>query len=143
MPLKCLETAYPSAVSKSCDYFSRKLKELYQQKGSFYKQTSIPSNASYKVAHRLAKCSLRPKESHTIAEELILPVAVDMVNIMVGESARFSALARLKSKYHSKINMEKDISSLIHDLKKCAAINRARPSTNNCNAVFLSQVIFI
>jgi len=37
-----------SAVSESRDYFSRKLKELYQQrveKGTFYKQASIPSNA--------------------------------------------------------------------------------------------------
>jgi hypothetical protein len=30
-----LETIHPSIVSKSCDYFSRKLKELNQQKGSF------------------------------------------------------------------------------------------------------------
>jgi len=34
-PIKNLETAHPSAVSKSGDYFSRKLKELYQQKGTF------------------------------------------------------------------------------------------------------------
>jgi hypothetical protein len=37
---------------------------------------------SYKVAHRIAKC----KRPHTIAEELILPAAVDMVNIVIGES---------------------------------------------------------
>jgi hypothetical protein len=30
-----LETTHPSVVSKSRDYFSRKLKELNQQKGSF------------------------------------------------------------------------------------------------------------
>jgi len=78
MPLTILETAYQSAVSKSCDYFSRKLKELHQQKGTFYKQASIPSNASYKVAHRIPKCSLRTKEPHTITEELSIPVAVDI-----------------------------------------------------------------
>jgi hypothetical protein len=39
--------------------------------------------ASYKAAHRIAKC----KKPHTIAEELILPAVVDMMNIMVGESA--------------------------------------------------------
>jgi hypothetical protein len=81
-----LETTRPSVVSKSRDFFSRKLKELNQQKGSFYKQASIPSNAllaSYKVAHRITKC----KKPHTITEELILPAAVDIVNIMLGESA--------------------------------------------------------
>jgi hypothetical protein len=35
------------------------------------------------VAHGIAKC----KQLHTIAEELTLPAAVDMVNIMIGESA--------------------------------------------------------
>jgi hypothetical protein len=40
-----LETTHPSEVSKSRDYFNRKLKELNQQKSSFYKQASIPSNA--------------------------------------------------------------------------------------------------
>jgi hypothetical protein len=81
-----LETTHPSVVSKSRDYFSRKLKELNQQKGSFYKKASIPSNAllaSYKVAHRIAKC----KKPHTVAEELKLPAAVDMANTMVGGSA--------------------------------------------------------
>jgi hypothetical protein len=75
-----LESTHPSVVSKSRGYFSRRLKGLNQQKGSFYKHVSIPSNAliaSYKVAHRIAKC----KKPHTIAEELILPAAVDMVNI--------------------------------------------------------------
>jgi hypothetical protein len=53
-----LETTHPTVVSKPRDYFSRKLKELNQQKGSFYKQASIPTNAlleSYKVAQRIAQ----------------------------------------------------------------------------------------
>jgi hypothetical protein len=52
-----LETTHPSIVSKYRDYFRKKLKELNQQKGSFYKQASIPGNAflaSCKVAHRIA-----------------------------------------------------------------------------------------
>jgi hypothetical protein len=36
----------------------------------------------YKVAHRIAKC----KKPHTIAEHILL-AAVDMVNIVIGESA--------------------------------------------------------
>jgi hypothetical protein len=38
--------------------------------------------ASYNVAHIFAKC----KKPHTLAEELILAAAVDMVNIMIGGS---------------------------------------------------------
>jgi hypothetical protein len=52
----------------------------------FQKRASIPAEAllaSHKVAYHVAKC----KKTHTIAEELILPSAVDMVSIMVGESA--------------------------------------------------------
>ena len=38
--------------------------------------------ASIKVAYRIAKC----KKPHTIAEELVLPVALDLVSTMIGES---------------------------------------------------------
>jgi hypothetical protein len=102
-----IKTTHPSAVSKSSDYFSRKLKELNQQKCSFYKQASIPSNvllASYKVVHTIEKC----KKSHTIAKELILPVAIDMVNIMINESA-----GKLLSKVHLSNNI---ISRRIHHI---------------------------
>jgi zinc finger BED domain-containing protein 5/7/8/9 len=81
-----LETNHKYAVGKSRDYFDRKRKELKQEKSTFFKNASIPNNAliaSYKVAFRIAKC----KKPHTIAEELILPAALDMVNIMIGESA--------------------------------------------------------
>jgi hypothetical protein len=69
-----LEATHPSVV-----------KVVNQQKGSFYKQASMPSNAllaSYKVAHK---------------KEFVLPAAVDMVNIMIYEcwEATFkSAFAR-------------------------------------------------
>ena len=39
--------------------------------------------ASFKVAYRLAKC----KKPHTIAEELVLSAALDLVSTMIGESA--------------------------------------------------------
>ncbi|XP_060846219.1 zinc finger BED domain-containing protein 5-like [Rhopalosiphum padi] len=81
-----LEANHKYTIGKPRDYFIRKLKELKQEKSTFFKNASIPTNAliaSYKVSYRIAKC----KKPHTIAEELILPAAIDMVNIMVGESA--------------------------------------------------------
>jgi len=47
-----------------------------------------------------------------------------MVNIMIGVSASFSALARLKSKYYSKINVEKEISRF----EKMCGDQQAHPS---------------
>lgn len=72
-------------VSKSRDCFTRRLKELKEQKSTFVKQASVLHSAllaSYKVAYRVSKC----KNPHRITEELILLAAVDVVNIMVGES---------------------------------------------------------
>ncbi|KAE9543681.1 hypothetical protein AGLY_002077 [Aphis glycines] len=81
-----LEANHKDMIDKSRDYFIRKLKEQKQKKCMFIKNASIPTNAliaSYKVSYRIAKC----KKPHTIAEQLILPVAIDMVNIMVCEYA--------------------------------------------------------
>src|SRR6218665_183985 len=69
--------------------------------------------ASYKVAHRIAKC----KEPHTISE-LIPSIAVDMGNLMIGESAELSAHALMKSKYRLKINVEKKTFILIQRIEK-------------------------
>lgn len=81
-----LESNHGSLVNKPREYFSRKLKEMTEQKTTFTKQATIPTKAllsSYKVAYRVAKS----KKPHTIAEDLILPSAMDMVSIMIGESA--------------------------------------------------------
>lgn len=59
---------------------------MLEQKTTFAKHAKIPSKAllaSYKVAYQVAKC----KKPHTIAEQLILPAAMDMVAIMLGEAA--------------------------------------------------------
>jgi len=42
-----------------------------------------------------------------MAEELILPAAVDILNLMIGETDGFSALALTEFKYRSKINFQK------------------------------------
>ena len=49
--------------------------------------------ASFKVAYRIAKC----KKPHTIAEELVLPAALDLVSTMIGESVAQKVKAVLLS----------------------------------------------
>ncbi|XP_068129400.1 zinc finger BED domain-containing protein 5-like [Hyperolius riggenbachi] len=80
-----LETNHPNVANKSPDFFARRLSDIQEQKKTFLKQASIPKNAllaSYKVAYLVAKC----KKPHTIAEDLILPAAMEMVTLMAGES---------------------------------------------------------
>lgn len=81
-----LETVHPNMVGKPREFFQRKQTEAVKQKASFSKHSKANSDAllaSYKVAYRIAKC----KKPHTIAEELILPAALDMAKIMIGEEA--------------------------------------------------------
>ena len=80
--------------------------------------------ASYEIAHRIAKCN----EPHTNTEELSLSAAVDMVNLMIGESAGFSTLALMKSKFRSKIHVGKEISSFIPLFEKMCGDQQAHPS---------------
>ena len=83
-----LSTSHATLVNKPKEFFVRKLSELQGQKAALdtFSRNQTPQNAllsSYKVAYRVAKC----KKPHTIAEELILPSAIDMVTCMLGEKA--------------------------------------------------------
>ncbi|CAK1599034.1 unnamed protein product [Parnassius mnemosyne] len=80
-----LETTHSNLQGKPRDFFVRKLRELKHQSTALLSKVSVPTKAllaSYKVAHRVAKC----KKPHTIAEELILPAAVDMKLIDLNKS---------------------------------------------------------
>src|SRR6218665_3001543 len=123
-PLTFLETAHPS---KSRNYFSRKLKSYINKIATFYKQVSMLSNAlpiSYKVTHtsRITKCK-EPIQSEKNSFYLLLEM-----NRMIGESAVFSTLAIMKSKYSSKINVEEEMSSLIPRFEKMCGDQHAHPS---------------
>ena len=81
-----LEKQHQEYASKDSDFFKRKLKGFSQQKQVFETTTTVATKAllaSYKVAHRIAQC----KKPHTIAETLLLPAAIDMVEIMCGEAS--------------------------------------------------------
>ncbi|XP_072400651.1 protein FAM200B-like [Diabrotica undecimpunctata] len=81
-----LESTHSHLQGKPRDFFVRKLRELKYQTTALVSRASIPTKAllaSYMVANSVKKC----KKIYTIAEELILPAAVDMVTVMIGESA--------------------------------------------------------
>ena len=81
-----LSSAHPSLVEKPKQYFLRKLENFTNQKASISSFSHPGQNvvmASYKVAYREARC----KKPHTIAEELILPAATDLVSITIGDNA--------------------------------------------------------
>ena len=86
--IRHLETKHPSLKTKPVDFFERKMSVLDCQK-SVVSQLSggnVSKNsllASYQVALRVAKKG----KPHTIAEDLILPAAQDMVSTMVGPEA--------------------------------------------------------
>ena len=87
----------------------------------------MPSNAlsiSYKVTHtsRITKCK-EPIQSEKNSFYLLLEM-----NRMIGESAVFSTLALMKSKYSSKINVEEEMSSLIPRFEKMCGDQQAHPS---------------
>ena len=70
---------------KSREFFARKLTGMNKQSVELSNFLDTPVKAqfaSFKVASRIAKC----KKPHTIAEELVLPAALDLVSTTIGES---------------------------------------------------------
>uniref|UniRef100_A0A671MB63 Uncharacterized protein n=1 Tax=Sinocyclocheilus anshuiensis TaxID=1608454 RepID=A0A671MB63_9TELE len=91
-----LTTIHPEHANKSKAFFQRKKEEYIKQKVRLTNITTIPEKAqqaSYLAALRIAKC----KKPHTIGEELILPAAVDMCRVMVGEEATNKIISILLS----------------------------------------------
>ena len=73
-----LETKHPTLVGKPTEFFKRKESGLQIQKKTIVSLTGSSKSvlkASYLVAKRVAQT----KTPFTIAEELVLPAAVDMV----------------------------------------------------------------
>jgi len=79
-------TNHNNLPGKPREFFARKLSEMNKQSVLFSKSLHTPAKAqlaSFTVAYRNAKC----KKTHTIAEELVLPSARDLVSTMTEESA--------------------------------------------------------
>jgi hypothetical protein len=72
------ETKHSEMENKPEEYFRRKLDEIRIQQKSFVNTITVSSKgllASYQVSHRIPQ----NKKPHTIAESVILPAAMGMV----------------------------------------------------------------
>lgn len=108
-----LETTHPNDVKKPLDFFKRKLEEYRGQQSRFIKTASVTSNAqlaSYKVAYRIGQS----KKPHTIAEELILPCAIDMVSTIIDDATA----QKLRAIPLSDNTVARRISDISEDMKE-------------------------
>lgn len=83
-----LQTVHPGNISDSIDDFRTK-KARFEKSGTLPKLGFTPTQkpcleASYKVAYRIAQ----QKKPHTIAETLIKPCALDIVELVCGKDHR-------------------------------------------------------
>jgi len=109
-----IETMHPNYVQKPLEFFKRKLDQYSGQQTRFVKATTTATAkaqlASYKIAYRVAQC----KKSHTIAEELILPAAIDMVSVMLDEAS----VVKLKTIPVSNDTMSRRIHDIANDIEE-------------------------
>ncbi|GFV86359.1 protein FAM200B [Trichonephila clavipes] len=79
------ETLHGEYINKPREFFESKLKSYGKQK-TFFKKTLLVNEkalfTSYKVSYKIARC----KKPHTIAEELIFPAAIEIVETMFGDN---------------------------------------------------------
>ena len=81
-----LASSHQQFASKPRSFFAGKLNDMKSQVSTISKFTQFPSKAllaSHQVRHRIAN----RKKPHSIAEEIILPAAIDLASTMIGEGA--------------------------------------------------------
>ena len=102
--------------------------------------------ASFKIAYRIAKC----KKLHTIAEELVLPVALDLVSTIIGKSG----VQKLKAVPLSNNTISRRIDKISDDINHhlvakmrgnefSLQLDEATTSTSNKDAYLICYVRFI
>lgn len=107
-----LNTKHPNEKDKPLEFFERKLKVLQHQKSAVLQMSNINEKAllaSYRVAFRVAKAG----KPHTIAENLILPAALDIAQIMFGKQE----VEKLKSIPLSDNTIQRRISDMATDVR--------------------------
>lgn len=107
-----LNTKHPNEKNKPVEFFERKLKALEHQKTAIGQMSNLNEKAllaSYRVAFRVAKAG----KSHSIAENLILPAALDIAEIMFGKQE----VEKLKSIPLSDNTIQRRISNMASDVR--------------------------
>ncbi|XP_054723267.1 zinc finger BED domain-containing protein 5-like [Uloborus diversus] len=107
-----LNTKHPNEKNKPVEFFERKLKALEHQKTAIGQMSNLNEKAllaSYRVAFRVAKAG----KPHTIAENLILPAALDIAEIMFGKQE----IEKLKSIPLSDNTIQRRISNMATDVR--------------------------
>ena len=103
----------------------------------------MPANAQlalYKVAYRVAHC----KKPHTIAEELILPCAMDMVSTMLDDKAasKLRAIPLSDNTNARRIyDMSKQLNDKVRDIRFALQMDEAIDSNKDC--LLITYVRFI
>ncbi|KAM3838159.1 zinc finger BED domain-containing protein 5-like [Diretmus argenteus] len=142
-----LETLHPAHSNKPVEFFQRKLSEYRAQKNCFVKVTSVNSKAqlaSYKVAYKIAQC----KKPHTIAEELILPAALDMVSTMLDETsaAKLKTIPLSNDTIARRIcdisdDLEEQLTAKLTDTRFALQVDEATDSNKDC--LLIAYVRFV
>ena len=146
---RLLVVSYNNLSRKSRDSFACKLSEMNKQSVVFSNFLQIPAKvqfASFKIAYRIAKC----KKLHTIAEELVLPAALDLVSTIIGESGA----QKLKAVPLSNNTISRRIDKISDDFNDhlvakmrgnefSLQLDEATTSTSNKDAYLICYVRFI
>ena len=144
-----LVVSYNNLSRKPREFFARKLSKMNKQRVVFSNFLQTPAKAqlaSFKVAYRIAKC----KKLHTIAEEVVLPAALDLVSIIIGESAA----QKLKAVPLSNNTISRRIDKILDDINDqlvakirgnefSLQLDEATTSTSNKDAYLICYVRFI
>ena len=144
-----LVVSYNNLSRKPREFFACKLSDMNKQSDVFSNFLQTPAKAqltSFKFAYRIAKC----KKLHTIAEELVLPAAIDLVSTMIEESAaqKLKAVLISSNAISSRIDKISDdindqLVAKLHGNEFSLQLDEATISTSNKNAYLICYVRFI
>lgn len=106
-----LAKQHPEFEHKPKDFFIRK-KEACTKQTAMFTSTLISNDKALKASYLVAQRVARAKKPHTIAENLILPAALDMCEVLLGKDS----CAKLKTIPLSNNTISRRISDMSDDI---------------------------